>query len=177
MATFVHVTSAKHIRGIRNAGIKAQRTFQQDVPKGVYALPVVPNNVRTHQWGREIKRGVQQRVMYAVYFRIPDTTLVWSGRYNQPHQQITAAEAAALLMDENTPLGFEVIIPRAISPAEITRIRYLSKLSGWRYYPGAHGRAPCSCPVCLQRGEFKAQRIRERDGISRRKRKSQNREG
>jgi hypothetical protein len=171
MATFVHVTSAKRIRGIRNAGIKAQRTYRQDVPKGVYALPIVPNHVRTHQWQREIKRGAQQRIMYAVYFRIPDTTLVWSGRYNQPHKQMTAAEAAALLMDENTPLGFEVIILRGIATAEITRIRYLSKLSGWRYYPGAHGRAPCSCPACLPRGSFNAWRIRERDGIPRRKKK------
>jgi hypothetical protein len=32
-----------------------------------------------------------------VYFRIPDEEIVRVGHYNQSHQQMTAAEAAALM--------------------------------------------------------------------------------
>jgi hypothetical protein len=33
---------------------------------------------------------------------------------------------------------------------------------GWRYLPGAHGRRPCPCPVCLPRGAYKVAKLRRR---------------
>ena len=168
MATFVHVTSVKRVRGIRNAGIKAQRTGWKEIPSGVYAMPVLPNFVQMHQWVREIKHWAGQHIMYGVYFRIPDNTPVWIGRYNEQHREMTAAEAVAFFMKEQASLGYEVIVPRSISAKEVRRIRYMSKLVGWRYRPDAHGIQPCSCDYC-QQGTFKARRIREKGGNTRRK--------
>jgi hypothetical protein len=168
MATFVHITSVKHLRGIRNAGIKAQRTGWEAIPVGVYAMPVLPDFGQSHQWAREIKRWAGQHIMYGVYFRIPDDTPVWIGRYNEPHSEMSAAEAVAFFMQEKASPGYEVIIPRSIKAKEIRRIRYMSKLAGWRYRPNAHGVQPCPCDYC-QRGTFKARQIREKGGNIRRK--------
>jgi hypothetical protein len=170
MATFIHVTSVKQVRGIRNTGIKAHRTRWAEIPVGVYALPVVPDFAQTHQWVREMKYWAGQRIMYGVNFRIPDSTSVWIGRYNQVHRKVTAADAVACFMDGKASLGYEVIIPRSIAAKEIRRIRYMSKLVGWRYRPDAHGMQPCPCDYCRQ-STFKARRIREQGGNIRRKRK------
>jgi hypothetical protein len=160
MPTFVHLTPAKHIRSIRRAGIAAGPT-PRDLPDGVYAMPVIPHFYRTHQWLRELKRS-GQRTIYGVYFRIPDATGVWVGRYNEPHRQVTAAEAAAILMDPGTPDGYEVIVPGGIAAHQIRKIRILPQGVGWRYYPSAHGHRPCGCLGCLRPGEINSQRIRRR---------------
>jgi hypothetical protein len=75
-----------------------------------------------------------------------------------------AGEAAAILFEADAALGYEVIIPRGIAPGEIHRVRRLSQLVGWRYFPGAHGKAPCACESCIQRGSYGARRIRDRLG-------------
>jgi len=61
---------------------------------GVFAVPVTDNYIRTHQWLRELHRFTQQALV-GVYFRLPDDEQVWLGRYNQAHQRVTAAAAAA----------------------------------------------------------------------------------
>jgi hypothetical protein len=154
MALFVHLAAEKNIPGIRRSGIRLRRPA-----KGVYAMPVTPNFFVSHQWLRELKRG-GQRVILGVYFRIPDGERVWVGRYNEPHREMTAAQAAGLVMKGAEPEGYEVIIGRAIEKSEIHRIRKLSQVLGWRYDPKAHGKPPCGCPYC-QTGLYGARKIRE----------------
>jgi hypothetical protein len=57
--------------------------------------------------------------------------------------------------------GYEVIVPRRIDKKEIHRVKTLRQVTGWRYYPGAHGKRPCGCPFC-QRGDYGARRLREK---------------
>lgn len=130
------------------------------MPKGVFAMPVVPDFYVSHQWLRELKRS-GQRTMEAVYFKIPDDELVWVGHYNSESIQVTAAEAAGIVSKEESPEGYEVFIPRKISAKEIHRTKQLPQVLGWRYYPEAKGTKPCGCPACQPRGEIKSRRIRE----------------
>jgi hypothetical protein len=58
-----------------------------------------------------------------------------------------------------SPEGYEVVIPRGIARSEIIRVRSVPQVAGWRYFPGAHGRAPCSCEFC-QRGLRDSRRVR-----------------
>src|SRR5262245_53167623 len=96
MPTFVHVTSEDIARKARQGGIRAARTIGQP-PRGIFAMPVTPNFHISHQWVREMKRW-RRGLVVGVYFRIPDSELVWLGRYNEEHQQMTAAQAAARVM-------------------------------------------------------------------------------
>ena len=160
MALFVHVTSEREGRRIAKRGLKTHRTRHAEIPFALFAVPVIPNFILSHQWVRELKRRGQQ-LMAGVYFRIPDAEPVFVGGYNQPHRWMSAAESAAAMMNNADARGFEVLIPRAITPAEIQRVRILPHV-GWRYFPDAHGRRPCPCPMCLLRGEMKSKRIRKK---------------
>lgn len=165
MATFVHIADERDARSIERNGLKLSRVnpkfAETDVFRhGVFALPVIENFVVSHQWLRELKRrGFSTAI--GVYFKIPDTELVWAGRYNQAKKQITAAEAVAQLRASEA-MGFEVIIPRSIRATEIKYLRTLPQTLGWRYFPEAKGKPPfCGCAYC-QRGNIKSWRIRER---------------
>lgn len=149
MPTFVHLTSDKLVGHIRRAGIKVGM-------RGVFCLPVLPDYGVTHQWLRELKRG-GQKTLIGVYFRLPDDELVSVGRYNRPHEQMTAAEACGFVLKAPDPLGYEVIVPRAIGPDEVRAIRSVSQVVGWRCMPDAHRKPLCQCSWCT-RGEFKARR-------------------
>lgn len=156
---FVHLTSAKHLRRILRAGIKPEAARFGST--GVFAMPVTPNYVISHQWARELRKWGRGRIL-AVYFRVPDDEPVQLGHYGHPHEDMTAAQAgAAITRQGSNALGYEVVIPRRILPQDITRTRLISSRIGWRHYPGAHGRRPCGCPACLARGEYNSQRIRE----------------
>src|SRR5215469_4511792 len=85
MATFVHLTSAKHLRRILRAGIKPEATGLGST--GVFALPVTPNYVVSHQWARELRKWGRGRIS-AIYFRVPDEELVKVGHYNRPHEEM-----------------------------------------------------------------------------------------
>lgn len=56
-------------------------------------------------------------------------------------------------MKADNPLGYEIIIPRTIQTEEIHRIRNIPQVLGWRYFPEAHGKAPCVC-LCCERGQY-----------------------
>lgn len=160
MANFVHLTAEKNIPSILRSGIKAQRV-RADFAKGIYAMPVVPNFFASHQWLRELKRW-GQRTFWGVYFRIEDDEQVAIGHYNRAYITMSAAEVVNLLMHTDNVQGYEVVIPHGVDRKAIYRARHLPQTVGWRYYPGAHQHQPCSCPICLKRGEMKSQRIRER---------------
>jgi hypothetical protein len=158
MAIFVHLTSEKNLKAILRNGIS--RVAKSGIAKdGIYAMPVTRNFYISHQWLRELKRRNNGSIV-AVYFRIPDDTLVLVGRYNQDHQQMRAAQAIATMMSCENREGYEVIVQRKIAKDEIHRYRTLSQVIGWRYYPEAHGKKPCGCPYC-QRGNYGARRLRE----------------
>ena len=159
MARFTHLARAKDEPSIRRGGIRP--TPVTDVVSGVYAMPILPNFVVSHQWLRELRR-LGTTPLVAIDFVIPGSEEVRAGHYSQPHATITAAEAADVIMHADDPRGYEVAIPRKIQPTELRRTRRVPQVIGWRYWPDAHGQRPCGCEIC-QRGTFKAGKLRNRD--------------
>ena len=99
-------------------------------------MPVTRNFYVSHQWLPELKREGQHTI-HGVHFRIPDAELVLVGHYKRRHLPMTAAEAAAIMESSESREGYQVIIGRKITSAEIHRIRRLPQVIGWRYMPGA----------------------------------------
>ena len=161
MAMFVHLAPADRSEKIRRNGIRRLRKATWACPGGVFAVPVTPNFYISHQWLRELKRrGV--RTFAGVYFRVPDDDLVWLGHYGQAHRQMTAAEALGAFMTADDRQGWQVIVPHAIEPKQIHRIRDLPQVIGWRFYPTAKGQPPyCGCDFCA-RGQYGASERRRR---------------
>jgi hypothetical protein len=159
---FVHLTPASAAQAVRRGGIRPHHHRGLGI-RGVFAMPVLPAYVLTHQWGRELRRGGVRSVV-AVHFRVRDDEDVWVGHYGRTPASTTAAEAAGLIMAAADPRGYEVFIPRKIAAKEINRLRPVNPVTGWRYMPGAHGTPPCACPVCLPAGSYGASRIRARYG-------------
>jgi hypothetical protein len=165
VANFVHIADERDKASIERNGLKLVKAYAgfketEIFKRGVFALPVIENFIVSHQWLRELKRGGFNTAI-GVYFKIPDTERVWAGLYNQPKQQITAAEAVCQLRTSQA-MGFEVVIPRTIKASEIRYTRVLPQTLGWRYFPDAKGKPPfCGCSYC-QRGNIKSRRIRER---------------
>jgi hypothetical protein len=163
MAMFVHLAPETRIAVIRRNGIRRLRRAVRDFPGGVFAVPVTRNFYVSHQWLRELKRRNKGRIA-GVYFRIPDRDNVWVGHYNQSHRWMTAVEAVAEFMAAEDAQGWEVVIPRRIEPAEIHKSRMLPQIMGWRFSPTAKGKPPfCTCRFCI-RGDYGAQRLRNRLG-------------
>ncbi len=165
MPLFVHIADERDAASIRRAGLalpKARWAEQQTErhKHGVFALPVIPNFVVSHQWLRVLKHK-GHRTSVGVYFRLHDSEPVWIGHYNEPKRTVTAAEAAALLKEHET-LGFETTIPRSILPREVHAIRPLPQVLGWRYSPDSHQRGiSCCCKFC-QKSNIKGRRLWER---------------
>ena len=160
MATFVHLTPEKFLATIKRSGIHRARA-SRFLPAGVFAQAVTLNFYVSHQWLREFKRN-GQRTMLGAYFRVPDDEPVYVGHYNQPPLHVSAAEAIGLIMHNDSPLGYHVLIPRRIEPKEIMRMRHLPQTLGWRYYPESHGKTLCACHVCVSLGEIKSSKKRQR---------------
>ena len=163
MAMFVHLAPQSRVAQIRRNGIRRLRAATANFSGGVFAVPVTRNFYVSHQWLRELKRR-NQGLIAGIYFRIPDAEQVWVGHYNQGHQWMSASEAGAQFMIAEDARGWEVVIPRRIEAGEIHRTRLLPQVIGWRFHPGAKGKAPfCACKFCT-RGEYGAKRLRERLG-------------
>ncbi|MEV0032142.1 HEAT repeat domain-containing protein [Nocardia sp. NPDC050793] len=156
MALLVHLTPEKNARRIRRAGITASGPR-----RGVFCMPVMPSYVLSHQWLRELRRG-GQRLIVAVDFRIPDDEPVLVGHYRAAETEMSAAEAVSVILHAEDARGYEILVPRSITPAELHRVRHVRQVTGWRYHPNAQGQPPCACPACLGRGEFKAADLRRR---------------
>ena len=160
MTTFVHIADERDAPSIIRSGLKLPRAAQRlrgTRPVGVFALPVVPDFVVTHQWVRELKRR-GFKVAVGVYFRVPDHEVVWAGRYNQDKRQLSASEAAAELARERT-LGYEVILTRSVLRSEIQGVKAIPQVLGWRYFPDSHQLGIfCSCKYCM-RGQIKSRAL------------------
>jgi hypothetical protein len=164
MAWFVHLTPEKNAARIRRAGLSPVSPARSTDPRlGIYCTPLLQDYTLTYQWSREVMRWKTPRIA-AVHFRIPDDTTVTVGHYGKAPQTVTAAQAAArfLSLSPEEMRGYEIFLPGGVSAKEIRRIRSLSRPIGWRYMPNAHGRKPCTCPVCISRGQYGVTRLRSR---------------
>jgi len=178
MAMFVHVTPERNAQRVRRAGLKAlsaapgvktARGNSESVDRparfggrGVYAFPRVESYVSTHQWVREVGRFHVRQPLVVVTFRIPDDELVTVGHYGRQARPCRAAEAVAVVRRLDDARGWEVFVPRGIEAGEIRQIRPAPRSTGWRYFPDAHGTAPCVCEGCATSGMYGAARLRER---------------
>lgn len=160
MTDLVHLTPQRSARRIARSGIAA-RSRGRDGDRGVYCMPVLASFTLTYQWVRELRRW-HPGVLAAVHLRVPDDEPVTVGRYNAAPQRLTAAQAAGVVRDLADPRGYEIFVPRAVTAAEIRRVRDIPQGVGWRYLPSAHGRRPCACPACLTSGTPGAAKIRRR---------------
>ncbi|CAL9571183.1 HEAT repeat domain-containing protein [Streptomyces sp. enrichment culture] len=186
MAMFVHLTAAANAARVRRGGIRAvsrgRGTPTAAVPgpgapagsgpgagpggvrKGVYCFPVLPSYTLTHQWLRELARHGGPRGLVAVHLRLPDDEPVAVGRYTDRSGPVwtTAADAVRRVAELPDARGWEVFVPRAVTRREVHRVRAVRQVAGWRYFPGAHGVAPCTCAGCVVRGAYGSRRLRER---------------
>ena len=127
MAMFVHLTAESRLPRIRRSGISRLRKAAGVSHEGVFAVPVTRNFYASHQWLRELKQRNQGPIA-GVYFRIPDDQPVWVGHYGQSHALMTAAEAVALFMQSDDPMGWEVVIPCRVDANQIHKIRLLPQV-------------------------------------------------
>jgi hypothetical protein len=160
MTDLVHLTPQRGARSLARSGLAA-RSRNRSGERGVYGMPVLASFTLTHQWVREVRRW-HPGVLVAVHLRIPDDEEVTVGRYNAEPQRVTAARAAAVVRELPDPRGYEVFVPRAVTPAEVRHVRTIPQGIGWRYLPGAHGTRPCACPRCLAPGTPGAGKVRRR---------------
>ena len=153
MPLLVHIAAEKTVKSILRAGIKQRLA-------GVYCMPVLRDYFVSHQWLRELKR-FRPGPLVAIYFRVNSQELVRVGHYNHSahSQPVTLTKAIHTLMTVADPQGYEIIIPRSISPAEIHTMRYPRQIIGWRYMPYAHGKPFCTCPSCIPRGQIKGSKL------------------
>jgi len=149
MAVLVHLTSQNLERTIRRHGLKAGR-------HGLFALPVTPDFMTSHQWARELKRfGLKQPL--AVYFRAPSDVWVWAGRYNGEKLRLRLSAAIQAYLAAGQPQGFELILESSVPASKIIKAKRLRRPVGWRFYPEAKGEKPFP-----ERGEYAAAKTRRR---------------
>jgi hypothetical protein len=159
MAQFIHLTDERLAKHVTRTGIKTSELWGSE-DRFVYATPVLKDFMISHQWLRELKRrGI--RTICAIQFRVSDDEPARVGHYWSEMKACTAAEAVAFFMQNPKALGLQVVFERKIVPKEIMRIYDPPQVSGWRYFPGAHSKKPCGCPLCLRKGEIKSRKIRD----------------
>lgn len=157
MATFIHICAEEDRTLIQRNGIKVSKATWRKL-NGVFLSPLTEDYTQSHQWMREVQR-IRNVPKLAVRVRIPDEELVYVGKYNEEHIEVTAAQSIGLAREHTAPWGLEVILPRRIEPAEIVNVYRPPKVVGWRRHPNAKGTKPCGCPYC-QRGEPASKKLR-----------------
>ena len=163
MASLLHLTAARNAARIRRAGIAAASVSRTGV-RGVYCSALLPSFTLSHQWARELVQG-RGRVLAAVHLKVPDDEPVTVGHYSgEGLRECAAAQAVALIAGLDDSRGWEIFLARAVAAREVHAIRPLARPVGWRYFPGAHGRRPCTCLVCLGPGQYGARSIRRKYG-------------
>jgi hypothetical protein len=166
MALLVHIAPENEARDIARHGIRPTR-WRPD-PQGhpehdrvVWAFPVLDSYTLTHSWSRELKRWGRS-TLAAFTFRIADQEPVYASHFSGTPLLVTAAEAVGIVRAAADARGYEIMVPRRIDAAEIVRWRVLPRAIGWRFWPGAKNLPMrlCDCPMCIGRGEVKANRYR-----------------
>jgi hypothetical protein len=149
--TLVHLANEKNSAKILNAGLKIG-----SYGRGIYCMPVLPNFFISHQWLRELKTS-GAKTLVGVYFKVDSSEMVFAGKFSSKHRHITLGEAIKEIMLLPDAQGYELIVDRKIQANEITKIRHLPQIVGWRYFPDSHNKKPCNCEYCL-RGNIKGKR-------------------
>ncbi len=159
MPTLVHISSAENEKRIVHTGIKLGKY------NGIiYFMPHTKDFLISHQWVRKLKRsGIKNFI--AVDFKLKGEEKVWFGKYTESHDQMSLSDTISHFLDEEDKLGYEFFIERKINPNEILRTGNIPKPMFWRYEPKAHGKKPCQCPMCILRGGFKTNRIKEKTEV------------
>ena len=152
MARFLHIADARNATHIRRHGIRP--ISLRNGGRAVLCVPVVRDHAKTFQWAREL-RGSGVRSFVAVFFDMPDIEQVHVGRYGTEHIRMSAAAAHRAFDAAVKPDGQEVLVPRRIAAVDIKKVAAAPRITGWRYYPDAKGRA--FWPI---RGTIKAARRR-----------------
>lgn len=165
MTRLVHIAAEAEARKIRKNGIAPTKVkgWVTGEDRFVWAFPVLPSYTLTYQWARELKRW-GRTTLAAVTVDLPGSEPVFARHFSSAPCRMTVDEAVGLIRGAEDPRGYEVMIPRRVDPAEITRITTLPAAIGWRYSPASKNKplALCDCPVCMPRGEVKASRYRAR---------------
>ena len=161
MALFVHFTDENNKNSIIKNGIKMETIHYENISKGIFCMPVIPDFYATHQWVRELKQYNSGNEILAVYFRIPDNEIIFCGKYNEKIVKINAAEAHNKLMNLEDKMGFQAIIDRKIYQNEITKIKNIPQIIGWRHFPKSHERKRCLCPACLTKGSYNSIKVKK----------------
>lgn len=169
MAMLVHLIDDRQRASMLRSGIRGTRSTLRsdnadvDLARAVYAMPVLPNYFVTHQWLRELKRK-GMRTVSGVYFRLRSDCLVWVGRYNADHRLVPLGHAISLIMSEQDPRGWQLVVPGGVPARAIHAVRPVPQVVGWRYQPESHVAGPwkCLCAFCLesQKGGIKSMRLR-----------------
>jgi hypothetical protein len=159
MAILVHLTPQKDAERIVRRGLRATH-LPGEPSRGLFCMPLLPDYFASHQWLRELRRK-GARSFVAIDFRVSSTEPIYVGHYGHRHVATTVGRAVRMLAERTDARGWELILPRSVESKEIVKVRTVSRVVGWRYYPGANGRKPCSCEYC-SKGEFGSRRMRER---------------
>jgi hypothetical protein len=164
MPVLIHLVPESLAARVLARGLKAP------AGRGLFCMPSLPSTPSlpgyyvSHQWLRELERR-GARTFVAIDFRVPASAPARVGHYGQGHRETTVGRAIGELMRAPDPLGWELILDHAVPPRAILGVRAVGRVTGWRYYPGAKGKAPCRCDYC-QRGEYNGKRIRERGSLN-----------
>ena len=160
MAVLVHFTEEKNKNSIVKNGIKLETIHYENIKKGIFCMPVIPDFYATHQWVRELKQYNSGNEIIAVYFKVPDEEKIFCGKYNENIIKTNAVEAHNILLNLEDKMGFQAIIGRKISQNEITKIKNIPQIIGWRHFPKSHERKRCLCPACLTKGSYNSQKTK-----------------
>ena len=161
MAAFVHVTEENNKNSIIKNGIKLRTIHYEQINKGVFCMPVISDFYATPQWVREIKQYNSGNKIIAVYFKIPDDEIIFCGKYNEDVQKIKAAETHKIFIGAKDKMGFQAIVTRKILKNEITKIKDIPQIIGWRHFQKSHEQGKrCLCPACLAKGAFNSKKTK-----------------
>ncbi len=123
--------------------------------QAVFAMPMLQDFARTHQWVRELRRYRAQRIV-AVHLSLPRTEQVYVGRYARPHELMPLGEAIGWVQRNHA--GAEIVVPRKVSAREAVSIRDVPQLVGWVETPEARSHYDCVCVACIPPGQRDLQR-------------------
>ena len=161
MAVFVHFTEDKIKNSILNNGIELKTIHYENINKGIFCMPVIPDFYATHQWVRELKQYKSGNDIIAIYFKIPDEEIVFCGKYNEELIETKASESHKSFLDLEDKMGFQTIIGRKIFSNEITKIKNIPQIIGWRHFPKSHKLKRCLCPACLSKGSYNSINVKK----------------
>jgi hypothetical protein len=169
MPRLIHLAPDRLAKKIALTGIKPSRVSPgaaypelADITRAIWTFPVLPSFTMSYQWLRELKRCRKSpRTIVAVTFKIDDDEQVLVRYFNQTPVRMRAADAVGLILRHANPLGYEIIVTRAIKAREVVRVWIPPQKVGWRANTDRPLRT-CPCFVCIPAGLRNSARRRAR---------------